>query len=992
MKPPVHKLRSLSSTFGIGMAVLLAVPGAAEEPDYAAELPRIAPREPAEALASFRVVEGYRIELAAAEPLVKDPVALDFDERGRLAVVEMGGYSEQADQPLGRVRVLEDRDGDGTFDESRLFAEFSGWPTAAAWYDGGLFVGVAPDLLYLRDDDGDGRADRQETVFTGFGRSNVQGLLNSFQWGLDNRLHGAASSSGGDVRALAAADEPPLSLRGRDFAFEPRTRRIEAVSGGAQHGLSFNRWGDQFVCHNSDHCQWIAVEQRYLERNPYQTAGGARRSIAAEGPQAEVFRTSPVEPWRLLRTRLRLAGVVPGVVEGGGRPAGYFTSATGITSYEGDAWPADQRGVLLVSDVGSNLIHRKRLTAVGAGLRAERIDQGREFVTSDDIWFRPVQMANGPDGALYVADMYREVIEHPLSLPESIKRHLDLMSGSDRGRIYRIVPDGFRQRPAEDLGALSTAELAQRLEHPNAWHRRTAARLLHQRQDASANAALASQARQAAAPESRIASLSALDGLGGLAEETLREALRDPHPEVRRHALILAEPRLGEAPLLRRQLVDSAGDSAPRPARQAAFAIGALAPSERLPLLVELVRRHPDDPEILAAAATSLSAGAAEAVETLLADDAFGAGQPAQDFLRSLLAQIGAQQRPDDLNAVLRMVRSAAEDPARVGALLGGLGVQPGSGWFQELVGDARGIGGERFARLLAAARATASTSQADDRARCAALRLLRWGPVAELQGLIEPLLVPDQPLAVQAALLDGLAASEDAATAEALLARWPQLMPAVRQQAAGVLYSRPVWALAVLEAIVAEQLTAADFGRTRLAEWARHPDADVRARAKTLLEAAAPPSAEATLAEYRGVLESAGDAAQGASVFRRHCAACHQHQGIGYPLGPNLASAATRGPEAVLYNIVAPNSEVDPRYHTYVALTDEGRVYSGILADESSATITLRRGESAVDTLPRSQIVQLENTGQSLMPEGLVREMDRNALADLLQFLCAPN
>ncbi len=241
-------------------------------------------------------------------------------------------------------------------------------------------------------------------------------------------------------------------------------------------------------------------EDRYIARNPYLAAPSPRVSIAADGPAAEIYRASPVEPWRVLRTRLRVAGKVPGPIEGGGRASGYFTGATGITIYRGDAWPAAWDGLAVMGDACTNLAHRKRLEPNGLETIARRIDQNAEFVASKDIWFRPVQFANAPDGTLYIADMYREVIEHPLSLPPAIKRHLDLTSGRDRGRIYRVVPDGFAQRPLPQLGAASTPDLVATLAHANGWHRETAARLLYQRRDQEATPALETLAVTSPAP------------------------------------------------------------------------------------------------------------------------------------------------------------------------------------------------------------------------------------------------------------------------------------------------------------------------------------------------------------------------------------------------------------------------------------------------------------------------------------------------------------
>ena len=199
---------------------------------------------------------------------------------------------------------------------------------------------------------------------------------------------------------------------------------------------------------------------------PFLAVPRSRISIAADGPQAEVYRKSPVEPWRLVRTRLRVAGLVKGPVEGGGRAAGYFTGSTGVTIYRGNAWPKESQGQAIIGDVGSNIIHRKVIEWKGLVPIARRVDENREFVASTDIWFRPVQFANAPDGALHILDMYREVIEHPKSLPPEIKQHLDLTSGRDRGRLYRILPDGFQQPKLPKLSTLPIGEVGRRLGSP----------------------------------------------------------------------------------------------------------------------------------------------------------------------------------------------------------------------------------------------------------------------------------------------------------------------------------------------------------------------------------------------------------------------------------------------------------------------------------------------------------------------------------------------
>ena len=588
-------------------AVLLltcSVMATVAEIDYGPELPRIAPVEPQAALDLFTIAAGYRLELVAHEPHVADPVAMDFDEHGRLFVVEMRGYSEHAQDHLGVVRLLTDPDGDGYYDQSTVYVDQLSWPTAILCYNGGVFIGAAPDILFCKDTNGDGRADVREQVFTGFGTSNVQGLLNSFRWGLDNRIHGSASSTGGQVRRVDQPESAVVTLRGRDFSFDPRTLEFRAESGGGQHGMCFDRWGRKFVCSNSDHLQAVLIPDRYVAKNPYYALPRARASIAVDGPQATVYRTSPVEPWRIVRTRLRVAGKIPGPVEGGGTAAGYFTSATGVTIYEGDAWPKETRGtVAIVGDVGSNIVHRKRITPHGASFRGQRIDDHTEFISSRDIWFRPVQFAHGPDGALYIADMYREVIEHPDSLVPIIKVHLDLNSGRDRGRIYRVLPADPKPRDLQLPGAVDTVDLVAMLAHRNIWHRRTASRLLYERLDLATVASLHKTVPDSDnLAEARLHAAATLRSFGRLLEEEAVSLVTDANPRVREAGLEFAEA-IAPSDRLRDALAKLARDSDPRVRFQLALSLSSwtdardrTAPTWKDNTRLELLRAAQDDP------------------------------------------------------------------------------------------------------------------------------------------------------------------------------------------------------------------------------------------------------------------------------------------------------------------------------------------------------------------------------------------------------------
>ncbi|MEQ9065354.1 MAG: hypothetical protein RLO18_01455, partial [Gimesia chilikensis] len=268
----------------------------------------MADEKAADALSSFQVKPGFRVELVAAEPLLRDPVALAFDENGRMFVVEYPEYNQQFakdKQPVtGSVRMLEDTDGDGQYDKSTVFVSDLAAPSAVACYNGGLFVAAAPDLLFCKDTDGDGTADTREVVFTGFRRleNRTDPSLNTLLWGLDNRFHACTSYSGAEVRAVKHPDEPARSIRNRGFLFDPRTQRFDLSSGGGQHGLAIDDWGQEFLCNNSSPVKMLMYDDRYLARNPYLKAPAPAVEITEGGKHTQLFRISPEEYWRQERT------------------------------------------------------------------------------------------------------------------------------------------------------------------------------------------------------------------------------------------------------------------------------------------------------------------------------------------------------------------------------------------------------------------------------------------------------------------------------------------------------------------------------------------------------------------------------------------------------------------------------------------------------------------------------------------------------------------
>jgi putative membrane-bound dehydrogenase-like protein len=961
------------------------------ERDYAEELPRIAPLSPEDALESFRIHPDFEMQLVAAEPLVYDPVAMAFDELGRLYVVEMRGYSERHDANIGAIRLLEDSDGDGTYESSTVFADGLAWPTAVACYDGGVFAGVPPAIWYMKDTDGDGRADVREVVFSGFGLDNVQGLLNSFNWGPDNSIHGATSGSGGRITSRLFPFDPPLSLRGRDFAFDPRTERIEATSGGAQHGLTFDDWGRKFVCHNSDHLIQVMYEDRYAARNPFYAAPNPRLSIASDGPQADVFRVSPIEPWRIVRTRLRVQGLVPGPIEGGGRPAGYFTSATGVTVYRGDAWPAEYRGSVFVGDVGGNLVHRKTLTRDGVAFRADRADAGVEFLASTDIWFRPVQFCNGPDGCLYVADMYREVIEHPDSLPPIIKKHLDLNSGFDRGRIYRIAPKGFRARSMPDLGAMSPDELVSLLDHANAWHAETAQRLLFERADDDATPALRRLASDATAKTGRVRAMYVLRSYGALTEEDVVTGLDDESAEIRRHAVRLSESFSEPSGELQRKLAKLTRDPDPEVRYQLAFTLGTWDWPGRTGALADLARRDSRDPWMRAALMTSLHAGAGEVIGRLLADAEYAAEPGGGKFLGLLARQAGIGGDAADVQACVRTLDALPQAGERTRQTL--LSELFAGARESRAVADVRAmlesspVVRAALERNIERAQTQAADAKLPAETRAQALQMLALAPAQSALGILFDVFRLDGDPEVRGAALSAIGRFDGPSVGDRLVSAWGEVPPSMQAAVLDVLFARDGWIESLLRAIEHDEFEVDALPSTYQHRLSRHANEAIRGRAAVLLAQQAPPDVQAKLAELMEVPELDGDPAAGLAIFLERCAACHRAQGYGQAVGPDLAGVRDWDTMRIVTTVVQPNAEINPQYVAYTIETHDGRSFSGILDAETATSVTVRMSGSAPTILKRD-IKLVEPMEISLMPEDLVLDLDAVAVANLVAFL----
>lgn len=966
-------------------------PGADE---FRKHLPRVPGLSAEQSRQAIVLKEGFRAELVAAEPLLRDPVAVDFDELGRMYVVQLPPYNDyilEDSNARGSVVRLEDADGDGRYDSSSMFADALQYPTAVACWDGGVFVGDAPDLLYLKDTDGDGQADSKQVVFTGFGSDKAgEAHLNSIRWGLDNRFHLSTSLSGGELRP---ADESiaTRSARGRGLIFDPRDwSTFELTSGGGQHGLSMDDWGTKFVCSNSVPAQTLMYDDRYLARNPRMQAPQAAVDIAPDGKHTKLYRISPPEPWRVLRTRLRKEGKFRGSDEGG-TPFGFFTGATGITIYRGDAWPEAYRGNLFVGDVANNLVYRAKLKRDGLQLTALRADAEKEFLASTDIWFRPVQFANAPDGTLYVLDMCRELIEGAAFLPPEFFEHLDAASGNDRGRIYRIAHTSSKNRAGRlpDFLGAHVGELVQLLEHPNGWHRDTAAKQLVLRQDGDAVRPLLVLAKDSTSPIGRATALHVLADLGGLTEDVVLRALEDQHSEVRAQAVRLSERLVGESATVRKRLTELVADPDLQVRTQVAYSLGQMPSPAAIEALADLARKDGTNAWMRMAIQSSLAAGADSAFAALVKDAAFRQSKHGQALLIALAQQIGAENRLGEVGVVMRALSQLPQQDKRIRDAVVQALLENQSGENRaRIMAAAGGQATEILTELVQKSLATATDSKNPVGTRVEGVRSLRLGELAEVQSTLEKLLEPGQPSPLQTAALETLAAFDEPAIGKILLGKWSGLSPRLRVRAGEVLLARPAWVLQLMDAVEAGQVARSEFDMNRIRLLRKHPDAKVVSRVEAVFPDVPMTKRKQIVDQYAEALERDGDPLRGKEVFKKNCSVCHRLEGVGTAVGAELKGIRQRGMQSVLLNILDPNREVKPKFLTYVATTNDGRVLAGLIQEESANTLTFRRSDGTTVSVQRVDIDEMRSTGLSFMPDGLEKTIDVSAMADLLSYL----
>ncbi|MFM1945393.1 MAG: hypothetical protein RI897_4375 [Verrucomicrobiota bacterium] len=980
----------------------------------------------------YEIHPEFTLTLVADDSLVHDPVDLQFDETGRAFVVEMGGYpfaSDHPDEYPGKIVILEDTDDDNVFDTRTVFADRLQYANSILPHRGGVLVAAPPDILFLQDTNGDHHADIRQTLVSGFSVGNAQHNVNGLIHGLDNWVY---AGNGGNSGNLFWPDHPNQTtpVRNRDIKFKFETRQIEFL-GPTTTGfnVAIDNWGRVFTTHNLKHVNHLPIPYRYTELNPYLTP--------PPNPDISDHKTGDLDRgYSIGKQETRLNHP---------EQSGYFSCSCGITFYGGGAFPPEFNNALFVADSVLNIIHHDQLQPDGPVFVARRTRNKIEFLATSDRHSRPVNMRVGPDGALYVVDMYRAVIEHPEWIPDELEKDMDLLAGNDQGRIYRVTPKKGLPKIKPNFDRTPVTTTVSHLEHPNRWFRDTAQRLLVWWQDPQSIQPLRELATRSTSPLARVHALWTLQALtppdnprpplGALTVPLLTHALQDPDPGVRENALQIAERALATHPHLLEQTLHLANDPDPRVRMQTALSLGLhlntsqQPPTEHalqalLSILNQDIKHEWTRHAILVAAGSH----AALFLQKILTTPPVHQTARLQ-FISDLATLLGTQGNPTNVTDSLRLIAQTQKaSPSNRFAFLQGLQqglannrnftlspsqLESAQASVNSIASNTLLDSPTHLTALLklsqklhlkltletpdiaTTSRKSILNAQLTTNERLAHLHLLAAASseLAPQEDLLWELLGFQHPQELQLAALRQLLESPNPRITEKLINRWNHLSRACRSLASDALIYRSANHKLLLSALENQQLPMGqlnlDLERRR--RLLRSSDLSTRQRAEKLFSDAGVVTRSEVLKNLQPATRLPGNPETGKSHYVNLCSQCHTISATGHSVGPDLTEIFRKGPESLLSDVFDPNAAVNTEYLSITIDTLNDEVYTGILIAETESLLTLKEAGGREITLPRKDIANLSSSGLSLMPEGLEAGLSLQDIADLLAFLQQP-
>ncbi|MBT5926961.1 MAG: c-type cytochrome, partial [Verrucomicrobia bacterium] len=963
-----------------------------------------APIPPEKATATFTVPEGFEMRLFAAEPDVVNPVAMDWDERGRLWVLELFEYplgAKRGEKPRDRIRILEDTDADGRADKSTLFADGLNLATGLLLGNGGVYVGQAPFLLFLEDTDGDDRADKTTKLLGGFGLEDRHELLNGFAWGPDGWLYmtqGVFTHS--KVKDPEHPERREVIMNAAVGRFHPDTKVFEIFADGAsnQWHVDFDRYGNAFVSACViDHLFHMAPGGLYTRQ-----AGRPEHAYSYE--------------------------LLPSIVD----HKHYRAAYCGVALYQGHQYPESYQGRVLMGNIHENAVNMDHLVPNGSSFKAEAMDN---FVESTDGWFRAVSEQIGPDGTVWIADWYDKYpcYQNANADPEGVDRHY--------GRIWRVVHVGdqtgkelaSRPQVGMNLAQKSTTALVELLSHPNVWHRETAQRLLHERKDVSARSALVRQMETGDTIESRLTSLWALHGAGLLNEGILAKAEADEHFAMRTWAARLTGERRSSDLAALSRLETLAEDRHPSVRNAVATALrqyssGALTVNRPSPSTATLPDLGPTFSRLIHASATEedplipfmtwmalepwVTETPAMVLNWLVANGP--ATKPlSQEILYKTIRRFCDHAEPELIALTVDTLSSLIPEDREL--LLSGLdGLIDG----QKLTKTLPSANTEPFLNQLA------KVNDSSVRQRYWQLGAL-WGDRATLDQLA--IIIADQstqpealrlainlskqidhPKVINALLnrvksnpqgdlmnetISAMGNHNDERVPDLLIEIWSELGMSQKQASTSVLVSRPAWLEVFLSAVESKKILPTEVPAPVIRSLANHRDAAIKSRAQKSIGRFREPSAnmDRLIHDKRQVvLEGQPDLINGRKLTEMVCLVCHQLYDKGANVGPDLTGVGRSTLDALLANVINPNQLIGAGYENVVIETKDERSLSGRLIEETDSYVKLLAAGPREEVISKDDIQTRAITENSVMPEGLEQMADKD-FRDMIWYILNP-
>jgi putative membrane-bound dehydrogenase-like protein len=932
---------------------------------------------PEESRKRFQVPPGWEVKVFAAEPDIINPVAFTVDERGRLWVVECFEYPRRTPKgmkPRDRIKILEDTDGDGKCDKVTVWAEGKslpvGWDLATGIEvgNGGVYLGAAPYLFFLKDGKGTGKCDTQEILLRGFGSQDTHETLNTFTWGPDGKLYGLHG-------VFTQSQVDGVKMNAALWHYDAPARKFEVFAEGTSNpwGLDFDQWGQCYIA-----CCVIPHLFHMLPGGTYIRQAGSSYNPHAYGLLREIS------------DHLHH------------RESGW--AHAGLLVLQGSHVPKDYQDSLIMGSIHGCAIKRDVLRPRGSSFVA---GHAPDFLVSGDKNFRPINLRWAPDGSIYVIDWHDQNPCH--------QAHPDSWDMT-HGRIYKIQRKGTKTAPPPDLSKKSSKELVALLENDNPWWYRTALRLLGERRDRSVIALLRQQALNSRQATHALRSLWGLYAVGGFDDGTAKELLRHDNPWVRSWAVrLLGEPGKVSPEMLTRLTDLAERDQAPQVRSQLASTAQRLKDQDTLPLLHNLMKHKADAkdpciPLMIWLAYEPRVAAQRNSALDWLNKAAPGNALVTNEIVPRAVRRLASTGKAEDLAACVAFLREVNDTAVRRQALEGlalalkDRQVDQPPGWkevFTLLLRDGDGRV-QQLARRLAVnfqdreavrrALALAADPSKTLAERLDAIRDLALARPLEARPVLLDLLAKGGDDALRREACRALAAHDHPEVPRAVLAGWKSYPLSVRVEAVSLLAARKHWARDLLGAVGAKRVPRTDltdntilriraFGDRPLNQlvekvWGRFRDT--------------PAELNALIDKMRGTLpEARASLARGRVVFENQCAKCHKFDGKGHEVGPPLDGAA-RDIEYLLVNILDPNRVVGQPYYMRTVELKDGRLESGLLHAEDEQAVTLKAENDQLKVIPRKDIEKITVQEKSVMPEGLAGAMTVQDFRDLVRYVMA--